>query len=869
MKKMIFLLLFPMLMSCQVKTEDLKNQQILNLDWQFREAGTNKWNPAEVPGCVHADLLRNGKIVDPFYRNNEKVLQWIDKKDWEYKTTFELSKEVVNNAVVQLKFDGLDTYADVYINGHKVLSADNMFRTWVADIKEHVKAGENELKVYFHSPITVGLQKLEKNGFTIPALLDFAEIGGLEKDQILRPFSRKAQYHYGWDWGPRFVTSGIWRPVSLGSYNTSKISDVYYHQAEVNDKVAKINTYVEIDGLAEEDLTLIIKDRISEKLFVSKIVSIKKGANTFEIPFEIKNPNLWWTNGLGEQHLYDMEASLVKGDITVSSKSDKIGIRSIKVIEKSDADGKGTCLYFELNGVPVFMKGANHIPNDMFADRFTKDVYNHEIQSAADANMNMIRVWGGGIYENDYFYQLCDEKGLLVWQDFMFACGMYPGDEAFLENVKQEAIDNVKRLRNRPCIALWCGNNEIDMQWDNSNPNGYKYGMAKAPEEQKEILWKNYEKIFKSILPDVVAKYDIGKDYRHSSPMVPTPGQHATKGRFTNEGDVHDWSVWHQRKPFENYAKTVGRFMSEYGFQSFPEMESIEKYAFPEDHDINSTVMKSHQRSGIGNEVIKQYMEMYYNVPEKFEDFIYLGQVMQAEGLKIGIEAHRNVMPYNMGSLYWQINDCWPVASWASIDYYRNWKAMHYFVKKAFEPIIVTAQVVEDSTIIRVVSDKLETIENAKLTLKVIDFGGKEYYNKSQDISIPTNTASILLKAKDSEFDVAPNGQSILKMEIEKDGEVIANNTLFYSKMKDVELPKPQIAFEVKEQGDDFLISIKSDKLVKNLWLNIDGVEGFFSDNYMNVLPGETIEILFTPKQNISIEELESYLAFKHLGAIE
>jgi len=402
----------------------------LNKDWQFHQVGKHEWMPAEVPGTVHTDLFKNEKIGDPFYRTNEQDQQWIDKMDWEYKTTFTLAADLLSKNNIRIIFKGLDTYADVSLNGKNLFSADNMFREWTADCKSVLKQGENILTVYFHSPVKVDVPKLEKLGYQLPAVNDQLENGGLG-DKKISVFARKAPYHYGWDWGPRLVTSGIWRPVYLEAWDGVRIENIQYVQNRVSKENADFTAVFEIESDNEIAASLSISHQ--KKLLAELPVNLKKGLNKYPVNFEIKNPKLWWTNGLGEAFRYELTSQLKASKKLLDEDTQKIGIRIIRVV--LDKDEKGKSFYFELNSVPVFAKGANYIPNDNFVPWVSPEKYEHIIKSAADANMNMLRVWGGGIYENDIFYDLCDKYGIMIWQDFMFACAMYPGDEAFLENV--------------------------------------------------------------------------------------------------------------------------------------------------------------------------------------------------------------------------------------------------------------------------------------------------------------------------------------------------------------------------------------------------------------------------------------------------
>ena len=503
----------------------------------------------------------------------------------------------------------------------------------------------------------------------------------------------------------------------------------------------------------------------------------------------------------------------------------------------------GKSFHFELNGIPVFAKGANYIPQDLFLPRVSDSKYRSLIASAKDANMNMLRIWGGGIYEKDIFYDLCDEAGILVWQDFMFACSMYPNTESLLDNIRLEAEENVKKLRNYASIALWCGNNEIDVAWQQYDPEGGWGWKQLYNEEQKAEIWQAYDTVFHHILPAAVAEHDPQKDYWPSSPMA-GPREHYTYE--STSGDVHYWGVWHGLHPFEAFDENIGRFMSEYGFQSFPEFATVKKFTIPEDWDIESEVMTAHQRSGIGNLRIRQYMEQYYQLPDNFEDMLYVGQVLQGEGMKMGFEAHRRAMPYNMGSLYWQINDCWPVASWAGMDYYQNWKAMHYMAKKAFAPLLVSPYEADGKLIVSVISDRVEPV-SADLQLVVMDFDGNPIWKDERPIEVNPLVAEVQYEVPIDKI-IAPDLKSASFVQVSlvgKDGAVLADNEFFFGKTKDLQLPVPAIEKSVAFQDDQWVVTVRSEQLVKNLWLQFEGVEGRFSDNYFNMLPGKTYSLTF------------------------
>jgi len=826
-------------------------QHKIDSNWTFNEVGKNEWLPATVPGTVHTDLLVNKKIDDPFYRLNEHDLQWIDKVDWEYKTLFTIDKKTLDRDKVELVFKGLDTYADVFVNGKKILSADNMFREWKVDVKKALKVGENEMHIVFRSPIKEGIKKYDAQGYKIPTSEnDLAEIGKVEGDKRVSIYTRKAGYHYGWDWGPRLVTSGIWRPVCLNAWDKAQITDLQIIQNQVSKDKATFTAVFEIDAVNDNEANISIAN--DGVVLASTKVNLKKGVGKYPVDFKIDNPKLWWTNGLGEANLYTISGEL-KIDEQKSIKNTRIGIRTLEFVREKD--DKGTSFYFKLNGHPVFMKGANYIPNDMFLPRVTKEKYRKIIETAKSSNMNMLRVWGGGVYEDNYFYDLCDENGILVWQDFMFACSMYPGDDAFLENIKHEAVDNVKRLRNHPSIALWCGNNEILDGW---NSWGYKQEAEK--ENAAGEIWEAYVNIFHKILPGVVAKYDSKRGYWSSSP---SSGQ----GKVADyiNGDAHYYGVWYGQKPFEDYNTNIARFMSEYGFESYPEITTIEKFALPEDYDIYSDVMKSHQRSSIGNKTIENYMQQEYNKPKDFESFLYVNQVLQANGIKIAIEAHRRAMPFCMGTLYWQINDVWPVASWSSTDYYQNWKALQYYVKKEYSPVLVSIHEDERDFRVDIINDRLSSI-NAKLRLRLMDFKGKVIWENTSSVDIPANSSNKYFDIDKAKFRHKYEKQllnSVFTTELIENGVVLTKNNYYFAPFRKLKVPHPKVEYRILKNDTGYSITLKSNSLGKNIYLQIGDEEGFFSDNYFDLLPGE--EVTINLKTKVSESKLKKVLTIRTL----
>lgn len=801
-------------------------KQHIHENWMFKQARLNNWYKADVPGVVHTDLMANGIIEDPFYRLNERAVQWIDKEDWIYETEFTGHDKIVTRENQQIVFKGLDTYADVYLNDSLILKANNMFLEWKTNVKGILKAGKNKLKVYFHSPVKIDMPKWEALPYQLKADNDQSENGGLLNRKI-GIFARKAGYHYGWDWGPRLVTSGIWRPVYLEAWDNIKIENVHIIQKEVSSERANLTSAVEIIS-SRNIKNAIITIKADERLIATKCADLKKGLNEFRLDYTIKEPQLWWSNGLGNPYLYKFTTAVSLENHISDSISCNIGIRSLKVI--ADKDKYGRSLYFELNGKPVFMKGANYIPGDNFLPRITPEKYEKAILDAKNANMNMLRVWGGGIYEDDLFYDFCDKHGILVWQDFMFACALYPGDKAFTESVKQEAIYNVKRLRNHPCLALWCGSNENIDAW-------FGWGWKKEYEAMEngyaDKLWNDLYNLYFRLLPQVVEEYGGGTGYRGSSPIA-----YPDKKSDGIHGDSHFWGVWHGNMPISQYNKERSRFFSEYGFQAFPEFESVKMYApLKEDHRIDSEVMMSHQRGGIAaNNKIKEYMLKSYNKPKDFESFLYVGMLLQGDAIKTAMEAHRRDMPYCMGSLFWQHNDCWPVASWSSRDYYGRWKAQHYFARKAYDMILVSPVVMDGQLTVHLVSDYLKPVRG-KFTLKVIDMEGNIIYSKAEATKTPVNSSKLIFKSDIKKISGNASFNDIIIYTEFQTPNKTYTNIAYTAEQKFMNYRPANMKWKIKKINDGYELLLTSEVFARGVFLSLPGIDSFFEDNYFDLLP--------------------------------
>ena len=841
------------LAGCATKHAGNMIEKEITANWQFSNPANEQWYSATIPGCVHTDLLSNKLIDDPYYRTNALKVQWVDTVDWVYQTDFVAPGEFLEKENVRLVFDCVDTYADIFLNDSLILSTDNYFLKWTADCKNILHPGQNTLRIQFYAAIKKGLERLNHSDHPLKRLPSDKELTGALNEKKMNAFTRKPGYQFGWDWTDRFVSVGLREPVFIQAWDDAKIENVHIVQNAVSKEKADISSTLQI--LADENLSaqLVVTDVANSLELTRQDIDLKKGTNEIQIPFTIQDPKLWWTNGLGDPYLYDLSFSLSVDNQEVSDYHDRIGIRTVRLVREPDA--LGTSFYFELNGVPVFMKGANYIPNDNFPNRFSDDDYRKSIHDAVESNMNMLRIWGGGFYEKDIFYDLCDENGILVWQDFMFGGGIYPAKGRYLESVKEEVKQQVERLRNHPCIALWCGNNETYEALDH-------WGWdAEFTKEEYASIWDDYYRLFNNVIPQVQKEYDPTREYWPSSPLSDWDKVSQWDG-FS--GDIHYWEIWFFNAPFEKTNIRHGRFNSEFGFQSFPEMKTIKEFSVPEDWALDSDVMKHRQKSYVGNQQIKGYMEMYYKYPSTFENFVYLSQVLQAFGVKTCIEIQRKNMPVCMGSLYWQYNDCWPAISWSSMDYYMRWKALQYFVKEAFKPVIAVPELLDDQVNIYIVSDELDP-QDATLDLRLLSFDGTELWRNTQAVTITPNSSKVYFSIPKEELVKSNPEESILLLaDITGQEGSMDQGILYLKRPKDLVLPEAKIDITVDKAGELYTLSLSSDKLCKNVYLTLDNGDGFFSDNYFDLLPGITKTITLQPdgKQEVRPENIH-YLTLR------
>lgn len=816
---LLALLFIQIFINAQFSERNLSSEK-----WQFKNSKEQKWLTATIPGTVHLDLMNNKLIPDPYKDENEKKVQWVENEDWDYQTNFKISSKELENLNIDLVFNGLDTFSEIYLNGKLLKKTDNMFRKWTIPVKKNLKIGENILLVKFKSSVNAGKELAKKVPFTMP--------------ESPRSFVRKAQYQFGWDWGPRLVTAGIWKDVKLEFWNQAQFETIKIEQKSLTKQKAELNIHAEI--FAEKDGKYLIL--INGK---SQNISLKSGLNSISVPYQIKNPKLWQPNGWGEPNLYDLKISLQKDSKILDHKTERIGLRTVELIQEKDAKGKS--FYFKVNGNPMYAKGTNWIPSDSFSPRMTKEKYQKLIKDCKEANMNMIRVWGGGIYEDDEFYKACDENGILVWQDFMFAGSFYPADEDFQKNVEFEVKDQIERLQNHPSIALWCGNNEVDeaiVNW------GYQKQFNYSKEDSLQV-WKDYKKIFHEVIPNAIKKYATNDKsiYWPSSPSIGWGHKESL-----TEGDSHYWGVWWGEFPFEIYNEKVPRFASEYGFQGMPTLETTKSmFSGSLDLSLENPTIKAHEKNARGFHIIDEYMKRDYVVPKDFVKYNYVSQLLQARGMQIAIEAHRRAKPYNMGTLYWQLNDCWPVISWSSIDYLGNWKALHYQIKRSFQQQVILTEEKDGVLNFYGINDGLKNFEDVTLEMELNNFKGENIItavsNQKQKLDEIVKFDSSSITELVGNLD---KNELFLNLILRgKDEKVIAESNYFFSKPKDLKLPKPNIQIKKISATE---IEISTDVLAKDVYLMGDV---HFSDNFFDLLPKTSkIITLSKPLEKVEVMSL-------------
>jgi len=818
---------------------------VLDKGWQFRHADSvtdqkfATWRPAVVPGCVHTDLLSNKLIDDPFYRDNESKLQWIEKVGWEYQTSFETGDDTQKRDHIELVFDGIDAYAEVYLNDKKILTADNMFRTWRVDVKPFLQKN-NVLRVYFPNIIDKANEVAKRDSW-------------FDKLKIApKTYIRKAAFEYGWDWGPRFVTSGLWKPVYLDLWDGARIVDLHVKQGDISAKLARLTLQAEIQSDIEQDVTLDYNYSVANydrgvAATVDRGLGIQgnnihllPGLNHINHELLLQSPALWWPVGYGKQPIYEFTANLAASTHSIDSRIVKTGLRKIELHRENDQWGRS--FEFRINGVPVFGKGADVIPFDSFPTRVTEADYRRILQSAVDANMNMVRHWGGGYYESNLFYDLADQLGIMVWQDFMFGNDWQPGDYEWKKNVEAEAHDQLLRLRDHPSIIVWCGNNETEIayNWD---------VRPKLAANERIRMWGDYISTFHGLLGTAVSTLTPETPYWPSSPSADLEDLTPTY----QSGDTHNWNVWHGMAPLKDYEKDNTRFMTEYGFQSFPAMSTVEKFTVADDRaGITTPVMLVHQKNNAGNQKIHEYMLRDYPEPKDFASFLYVSQVLQAEAIKIGAEHLRRGRPRSMGSIFWQLNDCWPVASWSSVDYYGQWKALQYYARRFYAPVLVAPHVEGSSLKIYIVSDQVNLV-SGELRLRVIKQNGRLVSEKHLAVDVKPLGSAVYM-----ELPASVSADELAVAELTVDGKIVSRNYAYFAEAKQIPLVKAKIRTEIRHTNDSYSITLVSDVLARDVHVTFDGVNASVSDDYFTLTPLEPVVIDVKSKE--SLDKLKAAL---------
>jgi len=821
----------------------------LDANWKFRLSPNNaqaaqhvdatQWHRAQVPGNVHTDLLAAGLIADPYVGAAEAQLQWIGLAQWEYRTAFDVDAATLKRAHADIVFDGLDTFARVELNGTKLLDADNAFRTWRAPVRAKLRA-HNTLRIIFDSPIARLLPAVQAMPHKLAGNYP-SPYGDEPKDAMTGNFARKPGYHYGWDWGPRYVTAGIWREVKLESWDALRVRDFNIRQRALSDDTAQLEAVLQIDSDRADAVTLDLDVRDPDGKSAGTLhrsENLAAGPNTIVVPVAIARPRRWWPNGYGEQALYTFSVRLGDEHGVQAETSRRTGLRTLELRRDNEANGQGFA--FVVNGVPIFAKGANVIPFDAFPARVPRERVRRVLASEREANMNMLRSWGGGYYESDAFYDFADELGLMIWQDFMFGGGTPPAyDPQFRANVAAEARDNIRRLRNHPSLALWNGNNEEETAWKD-------WGIGKqltkdAPEFARKV-WDGYVQLFGHDLRELVVAVGNGVPYWSSSPS----NDLAAKANDSDNGDKHYWDVWGgPALPMQAYLEETPRFMSEYGLQSWPSPRTIATVATAPDMAIGTPVLRAHQKfmAGDGDARLMLYVAREYGAPRDFADYVYLSQLMQAEGIELAALHHRASRPRTMGSLYWQLNDVCPGASWSSIDFYGNWKPLQFHARRFFAPLAIAALRHDGKTRVSLISDRTTPIA-AQWRMTVFDFSDKPLREETHEVNLPPLVATEAANLPDAELlRSADPKRTAAAFELWIDGKPVSRCVVWFDAARNLALRDPQLRAELQRDGESYSLALSGRQMARDVWIDFGAMDAELSDNAFDLLPGETIKL--------------------------
>ena len=789
--------------------------------WEFRQVGTEEWLPASVPGGVHTDLLALGHIPDPFVADNEKRVQWVAESDWIYRCSFSCSPELLAEEKILLVCEGLDTLATVVLNGHELGNPDNMFRRYEWEVNSFLDSkGANELTITFDSPVKYTAEKQAIR--PLPGVLQ--AIPG-------SPHLRKAPCQFGWDWGPQLPPIGIWKEIRLEGYNEARFSNLHLQQKHDRGNVT-VEAKVVVQRWEDTPIAVVVRITTPNDEIIEKDAPIPlQGEVVVKVP--IPNPELWWPNGYGGQPLYQVEVSLIRDDPSKEGLLDQhryqVGLRTIELRQKQDQWGRS--FVFAVNGIPILCKGSNWIPADSFPTRITDEYLESLIRSAAETHQNMLRVWGGGFYEEERFYDLCDRYGILVWQDFIFSCSIYPLDDPeFTENIRLEVVENIRRLRHRASLALWCGNNEMEWGWVDWDWN--------RPELQD--LKAAYNHFFHHTLPAWCQTEDPDHSYWPSSPSSDTPFVDPNGQR---QGDSHYWDVWHGRKPFTAYRDQYPRFMSEFGFQALPPLATIRTYADEADWNMTSYIMEQHQKNASGNSLMVAQMLDTFRLPKDFVSMVYLSMALQAEGIRYGVEHWRRHPDRVAGILYWQLNDCWPVASWSSLDYFGRWKALHYAARRFYAPLMLSIEDKTPEQAVYVSNDWLEPWEGT-VNWSLETLAGEVLTAGHAPVKVAPQAATLVCKLDFSNQITDDNLRKLIFIaELWQGDQFVTRQTAFFVPIKHLSLTDPAITVNLQSQNGELIAELISHSLALLVEVSLIGADVVFSDNYFNLPSGSSIQI--------------------------
>jgi len=808
---------------------------ILNLgdgNWRLRAVGESEWIPIAAPGEVHVALMDAGRIPDPFTADNELQVQWVAQTDWEFEGLFQVSEEILALDRVLISFDGLDTLTEVMLNDILLGKTANAFRKFEWDVKDLLHAEENRLQIVFRSPVNAvtllqEAQPLASPGQSIP--------GG--------PYLRKAPCQWGWDWGPMLPPIGIWKEARLEGYSTAKLDDVHLRQEHQFDGSVEVTATAALERWSDVPLQVCLSLLDPKGKSFATTCKVLDGSASPSI--EIPDPVLWWPNGYGEHALYQVQVTLRTEDETVLDEQEfQLGLRTLEL--RQEPDEYGESFTFVVNGVPVFAKGANWIPADSFPTRITRERLDRLLGDAARANHNMIRVWGGGFYESEDFYDLCDLYGILVWQDFIFSCSVYPLDDPdFLENIQKEVIENVRRIRHRASLALWCGNNEMDWGWE-------VWGWS---ESEMQRFREPYRRFFYETLPDWLAELDPDTPYWFSSPTSGTPFENCNSSEI---GDAHYWEVWHGAKPFAAYREQFPRFMSEFGFQSLPPLKTIRTYADEDHWNLTDYMIEHHQRSFFASALFMGQMALHFMIPVDFPSLVYLTMVLQAEGIRYGVEHWRRNRQRVSGTLYRQLNDCWPVASWSSLDYFGRWKALHYASARFYAPLLLSIEDDEAKAVIKVhLTSDLREVWKGEVRWRLMRLDGEVLESGELIVTAEPLSSHLVLEKDFSGLTLAQKRETVFVAQLVAEEKVLATQMATFVRNKHLQLVEPQIkAYLLEGEGDEVTIKVEAGCLARFVELSLDDADVVFSDNYFDVLPGETVRITCPKPEGWTVDDV-------------